>query len=88
MVDSEGEDNWGSTQPQGHLYQTPSQSSETIMDVGAERLEESGEDKRETMSSGQDGSNVLMSSQHLWLPAHDLHKIKPTIILEWGGKEI
>lgn len=33
------------------------------------------------MSSGNDMALVLMTLQQLWLPAQDLHKIKPA---KWG----
>lgn len=38
------------------------------------------------MSAGHAGAPTFMNSQDLWLPAHDLQKIRPVISLEAGAR--
>lgn len=53
----------------------PPQGSGDITEEGVERL--SMEEHGETLSSGHDVAEALMSSQELWSPAWDLPTIKP-----------
>lgn len=47
-----------------------------------------GEAQDKIMSSGHDGTIVLKNSQQLWLPAQNLHKMKPINISAWRGQAL
>lgn len=50
------------------------------------RKGESWRSLRNKVSSGHDRTAALMNSQQLWLPAQDLHKIKPIDISAWAER--
>jgi hypothetical protein len=45
---------------------------------------DSGKEHREGLSS-EEAVVLSSNSQQPWLPAYDLHKIKPVSVLEWMG---
>lgn len=68
--------------PKRDIYTTPLHSQGRAPSRKTVRARD-WEQWNETVSSEHDGTTGLVNSQELWMPAQDLHKVKPFIIPAW-----